>query len=193
MWRRPPAGRAGPDDRPHPPRGGGAAPQPGVRRVPAPAGRSLSGRGAHSAGARQPFGACLEGDAGVPVNHSEPIRVRLHPRARFVAELGRVVLREADEHAVARHAGRVQGGTQAAHRALHRPPERRPGGVQVDLQDGRDLGCLAIDIDMLFWNRPTRRWFLRCLTAFFIGCTSCSSASVRNRNSMLSCDSTSTN
>ena len=54
---------------------------------------------------------------------------------------------------VARDAGGVQGGTAATHRTLHRPAERRSGGVQVDLQDGRDFGRL--NTDMLFWNRPT--------------------------------------
>ena len=91
---------------------------------------------------------------GVPDDDGEPIRVRLHTQARLLAERGRIVLREADQHAVARDAGGVQAGTAATHRTLHRPAQRRPGGVQVDLQDGRDFGCL--DTDMLFWNRPTR-------------------------------------
>ena len=42
---------------------------------------------------------------------------------------------------LARDAGGDQAGTSS----------KLPGGVQVDLQDGRDFGCL--DTDMVFWNR----------------------------------------
>ena len=44
------------------------------------------------------FGACLEGDAGLPGDDGEPIRVRFHAQARVLAERGRVVLRKADQH-----------------------------------------------------------------------------------------------
>ena len=92
---------------------------------------------------------------GLLGDDGEPIRVRLHTQARLLAERGRIVLREAGQHAVARDAGGVQGGAAATHRTLHRPAERRPGGIQVDVQDGRDLS--RVNVDMLCRNRPTRQ------------------------------------
>ena len=114
-------GRTGSDKRSPAPSCGGTAPESGVRGVLAAVGQGLSGGGTHPAGARTPFGGCLEGDAGVPDDDGESIRVRLHTQARLLAERGRIVLRQADQHAVARDAGGVQAGTAATHRTLHRP------------------------------------------------------------------------